>query len=242
MIHLRLGIAVFAAVVLVAGFAPVASAQDIDGDYDLVGETSDAAPYAGSVTIVPLRQTFLMGWQRAAPLGNRGIALRMGDVLGVAVKDGDKDLGIVLYRVAGGHLEGIWHPIGISDGRLGRENLDGQAGQEGTFDISLGQNPDGSRYTGQVEIKRTGRTYMVDWSTPRPSYLGIGILMGDVFVVGYARQERPGVAAYCLGPAFTTGITASGNDAKVGTEILWRRGNGDPVAGEFRLKTLAAIR
>src|SRR5581483_2288956 len=129
--------------------------------------------------------------------------------------DPSADYGIVLYRVKGGHLEGIWRSDGGRTTRtLGAENLDGPEGLEGSYSITLGQNPDGTHYIGHVEIKRAGAIYLVDWYTPQPRYIGTGVLMGDVFVVGYGESHRSGVAAYCVrSTRAIEGITGKADDA-----------------------------
>ena len=205
----------------------VASADEpggaIDGAYALAGATAKGDAYQGSVEILPNGRTSRLQWTRPAPLEQRGFALRLDNVLGVVADDPSEDYGIVLYRVNGGHLEGIWRS---DNGRvahtLGDENLDGAATLEGRFEISLGRNPDGSSYGGWAEIKRAGAIYLVDWYTPAPRYIGTGILMGNVFVVGYGAAHRSGVAAYCLqNPALMEGITGAAADDAIGAEVLW---------------------
>lgn len=221
-------VAVFCAALALAASiasAPIASAGEIGGDYRLAGATAAGSGYQGSVAIAPNGKTFRLQWSRPAPLEQRGFALRLDNVLGVVADDPSADYGIVLYRVKGGHLEGIWRSDG---GRvvhaLGDEDLDGPETLEGRFTISLGRNPDGSIYHGWVEIKKAGAIYLVDWYTPQPRYIGTGVLMGDVFVVGYGAEHRSGVAAYCLqSAALIAGITGAGDDNTIGAELLWRQ-------------------
>jgi len=199
-------------------------AEEVGGVYSLAGQSAAGDVYQGSVTIIPNGTTFRLRWQRPAPFELRGYAVQLDNVLGVAADDPSVDYGIVLYRVQGGHLEGIWRSDG---GRpttsLGAENLDGPEGLEGSYAISLGLNPDGSHYGGRVEIKRAGAIYLVDWYTPQPRYIGTGVLMGDVFVVGYGESHRSGVAAYCMrSTARVEGITGKAEDTAIGAELLAR--------------------
>ena len=226
------------AVTLGACAATKSGAQDVGGGYDLAGQTQAAAGYDGGVTITPRAQSFLVDWQRKSPGNTRGFALRLGDVLGVAVEDEDDDFGIVLYRVKQGHLEGIWNGYPNTRGPLGRENLDGGANLEGYYKISLGMRPDRGQYEGHVEIEHTGQTYLVDWYAPSAHYIGIGVLMGDVFVVGYASKHRPGVAAFCVNSTIYPGVTATGEDSALGAEILWAHGKPAPEGLEAQLAAL----
>jgi hypothetical protein len=191
--------------------------------YSLSGETVTGDPYQGSITITPRDQAFAVAWDRVSSLPRRGFALRLDNVLGVVAEDTDRDFGVVLYRVKGGHLEGIWQ--GNQGPRwtvLGHENLDGPDTLDGQFAITLGLNPDGSHYSGKVSIHKAGRMYSVNWYTPQLRYIGTGTLVGDIFVVGYAADNRSGVAAYCLNSAkIGKGITAQITDGGLGAEHFW---------------------
>jgi hypothetical protein len=203
---------------------PPAAAEDADGLYELAGQTAAGDAYQGSAAIKPNGTTFRLRWTRPAPLEQRGYAVQLDNVLGVVADDPSADYGIVLYRVKGGHLEGLWRSDGGGPtATLGAENLDGPEGLEGSFSITLGRNPDGSHYGGRVEIKRAGAIYLVDWYTPRPRYIGTGVLMGNIFVVGYGAEHRSGVAAYCMQSVrLVEGITGAAADTTIGAEILWR--------------------
>jgi hypothetical protein len=203
--------------------APPLGAQEVAGTYSLKGETVVGAPYEGSITLKSVGQTFDVEWRRVTTLPRHGFALRLDNVLGVAVEDVDNDFGVVLYHVSGGHLEGIWQGNQRWDGpALGHENLDGPAGLDGNFVISLGINPDGSRYSGKVSIHKAGRMYSVNWYTPELRYVGTGVMVGDIFVVGYGAQNRSGVAAYCLQSGqIGEGITGLITDGGLGAEQFW---------------------
>lgn len=211
---------VLAALLLAAG---PASAQQFQGSYTLAGETADGSPYQGRIVIAPRDQAYDVEWTRLPGMPRRGFGLRLDNVLGIGAEDGDEDFGIVLYRVKGGHLDGIWQgnlsPRVLS---LGRETLDGPESLEGTYAISLGLNPGGSRYYGTAKIHRTGSTFAVDWYTPTLRYIGTGVLVGDIFVVGYSEHRRSGVAAYCLRSVkVVEGVTAAAADTALGAEEFW---------------------
>lgn len=228
-------------VALAIATASAAADENIGGTYLLDGQAASGDAYQGSALISPNGTTFRLQWQRPAPFEQRGYAVRLDNVLGVAADDPSVDYGIVLYRVTGGHLEGIWRSDGgQATSTLGAENLDGPEGLEGSFEISPGLNPNGTHYAGRVEIKRAGAIYLVDWFTPQPRYIGTGVLMGNIFVVGYGESHRSGVAAYCLqSTEVMEGITGAAADTAIGAEVLRREG-GKPV--EDAVARLARIR
>jgi hypothetical protein len=213
--------AVAVATILLFATATVSLAQDLTGAYLFNGLHPGSGLYSGSLDIGQAEGALSLYRLAAGEEGREGYALQLDKVLGgIDAKPGD-GAGIVLYRVKGGELEGIWNGLGNFTGSEGREDLSGPAGLEGAYAITLGLNPNQSRYAGSVEIRRTGQTYMVDWSTPDVSYVGTGVMIGDILVVGYARDYRPRVWAYCVdGPIFA-GLTAAGEDRVAVPEILW---------------------
>ena len=232
------GLPALAIALLGCAAAPL-SAQETAGKYSLRGETVTGDPYQGAITITPRDQAFEIAWDRVEGLPHRGFALRLGNVLGVVAEDTDEDYGVVLYRVKGGHLEGIWQGnLGAPWATLGREDLDGPEGLDGNFVISLGLNPGGSHYYGKVSIHRAGRIYSVNWYTEQLRYIGTGVLVGDIFVVGYAADHRSEVAAYCLRSVNAgDGITADITDGGLGAEQFWSAPDVNPEAAR-----LAALR
>ncbi|HVZ00904.1 MAG TPA: hypothetical protein VHA35_15460 [Dongiaceae bacterium] len=207
-----------------------AAAQEISGTFGVKGETAGGTAYQGSVAIATEGAGYRVAWQRDADLERQGFALRYDRVLGVAAEDQDAFFGVVLYRVKGGHLTGIWQNSGspIAE-NLGFEDLDGPEGLDGVFIISRGVNPNGTVYQGDVTIKKSGAIYLVDWRTPNPSFIGTGVLLGDTFVVGYAVRHRSGVVAYCIRSGeMLDGVSGEASDSATGTETL-RRGDAATV-------------
>jgi hypothetical protein len=229
------------AALLLAVLAP-ATAEESGGIYLLAGQTPSGDAYQGSAAIAPNGTTFRLKWTRPKPLEQRGYGLQLDNVLGVVADDRSQDYGIVLYRVTRGHLEGVWQgDPGDRTATLGAEVLDGPEGLEGTYSITLGRNPDGSTYSGRVEITRMGAIYLVDWYTPDAlRYVGTGVSIGNIFVVGYGAEQRSSVAAYCMRSVRQVeGITADAAITTIGAEILWRL---DAPAVEDPTPRLAKIR
>ena len=99
------------------------------------------------------------------------------------------------------------------------------AGIEGTYD-ARGWNPmDGKDYTGTVTITRTDEVYEVRWEVGA-SYVGTGVVVGDVLSVGYTDDEKSwfGVVGYRIGRDGTLkGSWCTLLGKKAGTETLTRR-------------------
>jgi hypothetical protein len=216
-------------VLLLGAFALPAAAQDIAGVYDAQGKFPGDKDYSGAVKIVPFGSAHAILWKLANGQGYEGLAIRQGNVLGAGYTAGKLPFGLVVYRVAGGVLDGEWVTSGDPKAELGRETLEGPATLGGTYKITLGQNRDGTtNYTGEVIIKPDGDTYLMAWMVPQLAYVGRGVRIGDVLVVAYGRgrdpRKLPGVVAYKINDANTMdGVWATPGGKATGTETLKRR-------------------
>jgi hypothetical protein len=212
-----------------AAFAP-AAAQDIAGTYEAQGKNpGGGGAYKGTVQIVPYGAAHAILWKLAGGQANEGLALRQANVVGAAYRTSKINFGLVVYRVAGGLLDGEWVTPGNQKAELGRETLEGPENLNGTYKITLGQNRDGTtNYTGEVIIKPEGDTYLLAWMVPKLAYIGRGVRIGDVLVVAYGQSQDPaklpGVVAYKMDdPGTMSGIWATAGSSKTGTEILKRQ-------------------
>jgi len=203
---------------------------ELNGTYDAVGATADGTAYRGEVELTTRGKAVEVGWTLNDGQRYRGVALRLDDILGSAYWPEDEpfeDAGIVIYRIDGGRLDGVWMPQGGSRDLLGREELLGPASLKGRFEIVLGQNPGGSRYSGHVEIDRRGETYHFHWYSPGDSFRGNGVRIGNIMVVGYALGRAPGTVAYCVRGPELDGLWTYGQSARLGREALRPRSETD---------------
>jgi hypothetical protein len=209
--------------------AAPAAAQDVTGLYDIQGKFPNGKNYGGAVQIASFGSAHAILWKLADGQGYEGLAIRQGNVLGAGYAAGKLPFGLVVYRVAGGVLDGEWLTSGDPKAELGRETLEGPATLGGSYKITLGQNRDGTtNYTGEVIIKPDGDTYLVAWMVPKLAYVGRGVRIGDVLVVAYGRgqdpRKLPGVVAYKINDANTMdGVWATPGANATGTETLKRR-------------------
>jgi hypothetical protein len=218
------------AFVLIFAASGIAAAQDIAGTYDAQGQNpGGTGAYKARVQIVPYGSAHAILWELGGGKGNEGLALRQANVVGAAYRNSQIQFGLVIYRIAGGLLDGEWVTPGNQKAELGRETLEGPENLNGTYKITLGQNRDGTtNYTGEVIIKPEGDTYLFAWMVPKLAYVGRGVRIGDVLVVAYGRSQDPkklpGVVAYKIEDANTmSGIWALAGSPKTGTETLKRQ-------------------
>ena len=217
-----------AAVLLFAVTAGAALAESpLAGAYKAVGKTAEGLAYGGQVEIAPQGRGIKLAWTLDRDAGYSGRGFQLDDVLGSVYwseTEHFNDPGVVIYRIDGGKLQGMWMPQGGPNNVLGREDLLGPASLEGRFQIILGEHPGGrSHYTGYVDVDRRGDTYYFHWYAPNDSYVGNGIRVGNIMVVGYAIGRAPGTAAYCIREGKLDGTWAYGEDPRLGRETLLRQ-------------------
>lgn len=213
-------------VLIAAWLSASASAEDnFAGSYTLSGVTQDNARYSGDVGIARQGFAYDVTWRFDDRAPQKGFALTLNHVLGVAYwpdsVEQEASLGIVIYQIDGGTLDGIWLPMGAAKHMPGREVLSGSPDLTGRYQIALGVNPGGrSNYTGYADFERTGDHIKIVWHAPRQVFLGTGIKMGTMLIVAYAYEHFPAIAAYCANGHSLQGIWWSGPDGDSGRETL----------------------
>jgi hypothetical protein len=197
-----------------------AAAGDLAGTYKI---TSAANPggggaYTGKVTFTRAGGTYLIGWAIPNSPPYSGVALSVGNTLGVGWGMGSS-YGVVVYQVNGGTLKGQW-ATALSP-TVGTEDLEGPTGLNGTYKITKAAGPDGKAYEGTVAIAPNGQTYNVTWTLPTSSYSGVGILEGDLLVVGWGEAGKgAGVVSYKVNGKNLTGRWGAPGNPQLGTESL----------------------
>ena len=191
----------------------------VPGLYKASGRTPAGKAYDGEVEIAPLGKVLAVLWRLGTGDAYKGIGLESGSVFGVAYSI-DKPFGLVIYRIRGGELDGRWSLAAENGAALGHEVLQGLAGLDGIYKIADGENPNGTSYTGAVEIKPNGKTYALRWFMPEPTEIGTGILMDQVLVVAYGRDPGFGVVAYRRDGNLLRGLWAATLATDLGSEDL----------------------
>lgn len=215
---------------------PTTTLADLSGEYEIGGGAKpDGSAYEGAVKLAKAGETYTLAWDIANNPAYKGVGLPVGDLLAVGYAEGET-VGVSVYKVSGGTLEGHWASLG-SKGKLGAETLEGPESLEGEFEIKKGVAPDGKTYAGKVTIKKTGDTFAVEWKLPEVSfsgakdYRGTGIREGDHLLVGWGDTDKgAGVGAYKLTGDKLEGKWAGFGDAKLGKETL-SKGAGDAKEG-----------
>ncbi len=89
---------------------------------------------------------------------------------------------------------------------------------EGAYGLN-GKDPDGSAYTGTVEVLKSGAGYQVKWTIDGSSNFGAALAEGDALWVGYVDDGKSGVtkmtkdaSGNLKGPWYRRGGTATGEE------------------------------
>ncbi|MES0810236.1 caspase family protein [Roseibium sp. SCPC15] len=157
-------------------------ARRISGIYRVAGSNPDGSGYSGMLSITPDGSNVHFTWW----IGD-DVFTGVGEFAGrmLVVNWGDKHP--VVYTFEGEKaLDGEWADGSATErltlfSRSAQKNL---ALREGTYSAA-GRNPDGSTYTGTVEVSRQGRKFTLIWQVGADSYRGVGALEGNVLTVDW---------------------------------------------------------
>jgi hypothetical protein len=211
-----------AGVVILSLVSGPLAAQSILGEYHCAGSAPGGETYKGKVFIQKLEAPlYTLKWDLGSGVSYAGTGVFEDDILAAAY-GGDKPYGLAIYQVKGGKLKGRWLMGGQTG--LGEEQLEGPGGVSGTYTITSARNPDGAPYSGKVTISKNGEAYLVNWALPSESYSGIGILVGNIFVVGWGQGSGFGTVVYVRENGNFTGKWAAAGADRLGIETLTRSG------------------
>jgi hypothetical protein len=188
-------------------------AADIEGSYAVTGTNPDGSAYEGSLTVTRTGETYSFAWNTGQPY--EGVGLVDGNH--VAVGWGGAACGGVIYRIGNsGTLNGRWALLG--DDAAGTESAarsDGDAGLEGDYSVE-GTNPDGSAYSGTLNIEDAGDTVFLRWEAGGTT-VGQGIVMDDALGTSYG-DDTCGIALYHIRGNTLDGLWTTYGSTSTGTE------------------------
>lgn len=198
--------------------SPASTATNIAGNYTISeGKNPNGSTYKGSVSITPAAapNLFNLSWKVGAS-SFAGLGIQDGDLLAVGWSTTPK-VGVVVYKVNGGRMEGKWASPGAK--QLGTEVLEGKGSLDGSYTITSATNPAGKSYKGTAHLKASGGTIVVDWKLDSgETYSGVGILHGtDQLVVGWPKGA--GVVEYAINGSELSGSWAQ-KPGPVGHETI----------------------
>lgn len=196
----------------------------VAGTYAITSATNPggAGGYSGTVQLANQGDHVTLDWTIANAPAFKGVGIVEGSTLGVGWGTGS-NYGVAVYRVDGGTLTGKWATF-LNQGKVGTENLKGPAGLNGEYQIVAATLPSGKAYVGTVTLTPQGSTYAVTWKLPHETYSGVGILRGNVLVVGWGTGGGgAGVVAYGISAGKLDGTWAQPGGNALGTEVLARK-------------------
>lgn len=186
----------------------------ISDSVNLFGKPS----YTGTVNITNKRGIYRLIWNIPQSPRYEGVGIVVDNILCVGWSESGS-YGVVVYKVEGGKLKGEW-TTSKSDG-IGKEDLEGPKGLSGVYEIVSSVSPETSRgYNGRVTINQYGDIYLVTWLLESESYSGVGILEGDLLIVGWGVGQKTGVVYYKIENNTLLGRWTIPQATKIGIENL----------------------
>lgn len=175
--------------------------------------------YAGDVCIRQRGGVLDVVWSLTSGENYYGQGTVVGDQLVVGYNSEGQGYGFVAYERTGGNLSGPWSYAAADT--LGSEVIEGvPESLEGSYAVT-GTNPNGTTYSGTVDIRRQGQTYFLAWQIGDTAYQGVGVYQDGVLAVGWGDQERGlGTISYKLGEPKLLGTWAFLRDTNTKVENL----------------------
>ncbi len=153
-----------------------------------------------------------------------------GDKLFFAAYGTEKTIGLCVYEISGGTLNGTWYPwyIDGTDKNIGTEVLKGPETLDGTYKIDSAKAPfSGAAYSGDVTIKPLqiigadddAKPYQIVWNIGGAKIEGVGIRSGKFLFVSSGSGADVNIAKFKIGNGtmnsdwFKLGLTEKGQSA-----------------------------
>ena len=200
------------------GSENAAPASDISGTYNVTGTNQDGSAYQGSLVVTTRGSVYQFSW--ATGNDYEGVGIVNGNT--VAVGWGGPECGAALYRMSrDGSLEGQWalYENEAAGTETARRITDSGA-PAGSYTVG-GTNPDGTSYSGSLDIEAAGDAYRLAWEAGGTS-VGQGIVMGSMLGSSYG-GDACGVAVYTVDGNTLDGQWTTYGSEFVGTERAVRR-------------------
>jgi hypothetical protein len=186
-------IALCAAALFVFALAALPARAELASQYSVAGRNTDGNDYTGSVAFKATGQIYRSDYTGGDGNETVGPAIEYENFLGVAVTTRDGSGGyLALYKRVDSGWAGIF--TSYDDDDLAAEVLyNGRApallnpkakvtGVEGTYEIS-GTNPDGSTYSGEIEITAGSGIFDVDRTTGKDETSGTAIVLNGAVIM-----------------------------------------------------------
>ena len=214
----------------VAMMLVVLATPELFSSYAVSGRMTNGTLYTGTLKVTPSGQIYKLDYCCDKL---KGLAVEFRDFLTAAYigDDGNGDLNI--YQRSGDNWIGAYSDYG--DGHLGAEVLsNGDApalpdprrrsgNPAGKYRIS-GTNPNGSTYTGEVEIKRWTDGFDVDRTIGSDETTGTGVSFNGAIAINIDRADQTGRA-----PIGIVGLFVPESNGFVG---VWVKSGSDRLGAE----------
>lgn len=199
---------------------------DINGTWNITQGTFGTSNYGGTVSIAQGPSVCLMKWNSE---GSEfiGFGRMIGNDLYVAWSRAE-NFGFVLYTIVDDSvLQGVWGLSGNPEGQ-GEEYAHGGSVKAKTSRFhAVGKNPDGSNYTGTLDVSHEGDVYQFVWRVNDDVYYGDGLRVGNKIVVGWGgAADNFGAIHYVFSGNAAKGRFILHGSTEIGIENLARATKG----------------
>jgi len=180
-------------------------------EYTLTGTDPDGTPYTGTMTVTQTADTAQLVQNFGGSMVY-GTAILQGNVISAVY--GNDSCGVLGYIVGENRLDGEWTTFGSTTRTTETAQSINIAGSHNITGI----NPDGSTYSGTLQITPNNQVHNFLWNI-NGAIQGVGILRGSMVSVGFGGPECS-VASYMIMPdGKLQGLLTRVGLSVVGTEV-----------------------
>ena len=215
----------------------VPSLADLAASYSVKGTNSDGSTYTGTAKITAAGQVYHLDFVAGDGSKLSGVVLQYQNFLALAEIDNNGDGDLALYQQAGDGWAGIFTGYGDNDLAAEVMYINNAAGLPdpsqskpdqiaGTYLLS-GTNPDGSTYTGEVELTVDTGTLDVDRTIGSEELTGTAIAFGGAFAMNISTDDNAAtigvVGLFIPQNGGFLGVWAKAGSQKLGAERWVRK-------------------
>lgn len=193
--------------------------------YALEGTNPDGGNYEGTMTVTFGENTAQIVQETPGATLN-GTGILQGSVISAVY--GEDTCGVMGYQVQdGGSLAGVWTMLGtdtVSTETALPINIAGAHSVTGT-------NPDGSEYTGTLDVAADNQVHTFTWTLGNGEIPGVGILRGNYAAVGFGGEDCSVASFFVLPSGSLSGLWTVVGKNTVGEEFAVRSTPGTYAEG-----------
>ena len=182
----------------------------LGGVYRVDGMNPDGTHYSGIAAVADGDQPRFTWWS-----GPR-VFTGTGEFAGRMLVVNWGQIHPVIYTVAADHLEGEWADGTATDNLALFSRAAAMPRAPSGHYLVSGLNPNGSRYSGTLDVKANGDRYDFAWVTGASQFQGVGTLAGNILTVNWGSNTTPIIYAVADDGSLH-GLWADGHGEEIAT-------------------------